>query len=150
MLLQVLCRLILVSIFLLLQGCAAHANPGQKIVLALQARHYADAVAAVRASNVAPTERDFALGEIIIQGWTDELAVQRPRESLATGIDLLEKSAMAGHAQAISGLAALFFTGLQQESGYLLARDDALHACWKMAQEQPAKVANCIALRKKG
>jgi hypothetical protein len=94
-------------------------------------------------------ETDFAVGEIILQGWADDAAVQRQIETLEVGIALLEKSALTGHPQALSGLSALFFTGLAQIPGgkVLIARDPDLYACWKRAEALPAHAVAVIRAR---
>ncbi len=128
------------------------AQQNKMIIAALQAQHYADAIDAVRHSQASIAEIDFAIGEIILQGWADADPAQRPHETLANGIALLEKSALAGHLQAISGLAALFFTGLAQGNSekMLIARHPQLHACWRAAEVKPDQAASCVALRNAG
>lgn len=158
-------RQILLCFLIAIQGCALHAQlpaeaavstptsgeqENQQIILSLHAGRYADAIAATRAAQAGVAEKDFAVGEIILQGWADDAAVQHPLEALEVGIALLEKSALTGHPQALSGLSALFFTGLvQTRSGKeLIARDPDLHTCWKQAEALPAQAMACVASRK--
>jgi len=133
---------------------AAH-NPGdlnQRIVSALQEGRYADAVVFARQARVSKAERDFAVGEIILQGHADPRPAQTPRESIEAGLELLEVAAMAGHQQAISGLAATFRTGLQLGAGgtFVLRPEIAISHCWDSAKGAPGKARSCIEMRKRG
>lgn len=147
----------------LVSGCAATGEPkvtssppfadqtqiNNLIVQAFQEGRYADAVKLERQSNVPQTERDLALGQTILQGLADPQAAQRPSESVEEGIGLLEKSARQGHQPAISGLAALFFTGLPGDgkSTLLVQPNPQLNACWERAKAEPSVSATCISLR---
>lgn len=134
---------------LMLQACVVPPRLAvpEQIIRALQTRHYADAIRAARQGQASLAEIDFAAGEIVLQGWADESPVQRPVETLDQGIALLEKSALTGHAPAISGLAALFFTGLSQGEMKLIAPNRALHRCWNDVENGIAHAATCVAGR---
>lgn len=131
-------------------GCAAQiaADTSTPIISLLQARQYADAIALVRRASATVAERDFAVGEIILQGWSDDAPVQRPAEPLDDGIALLEKSALANHPPATSGLSALYFTGLFQGETQLVKKNSALHACWRAVERHSQTAHTCVALRK--
>lgn len=121
----------------------------RQIVAALQSGRYRDAIQAARRGDASPAEIDFAVGEIILQGWADPGAVQSPVESLEASIALLERSALAGHRQAVSGLAAIFFTGLRKTASgpYLIAPDPHLNRCWETAKTVPEQAASCVSMR---
>jgi TPR repeat protein len=133
-----------------MQGCVAQpaANISNRIIDALQGHQYADAITLARQGQASIPEIDFAIGEIILQGWAADSPAQRPQETLEDGLSLLEKSALAGHLQAQSGLAALFFTGLAQGEKRLVSKNTALHTCWKAVQRQQQSGSACVALRK--
>lgn len=121
----------------------------KQILAAIQSGHYADAILLVRQSCVSKAESDFAIGELILQGLTDPNAAQRPNASLEDGIASMEKSAMAGHRQAISSLAASFYTGLRNgvTNQFLLPPDEGLNKCWESAKTKPKQAASCVAMR---
>lgn len=130
---------------------SAPADANAAILAALRQRRYADAIAAARLAPVDRVEIDFAVGELVLQGLSDPQAVQRPLESVETGLSLTESAALAGHTQAIASLAATFATGLRADVGGapLVAPDAALQACWEAAKARPAGSAGCIARRKR-
>lgn len=142
--------MILIGLLAANNGCVAQiaADTSPRIIAMLQARQYADAIALVRNTPVALAEQDFAVGEIILQGLSDDAAVQRPAETLDDGIALLEKAALANHQPATSGLAALYFTGLFQGETQLVGKNPALHACWLAVERHSQAAHACIALRK--
>lgn len=121
----------------------------QQIVMALQDGRYQDAISAARHSSASASEVDFAIGELILHGWSDPNATQRPAESAREGLALLEQSALAGHQQAISGLAALFYTGLQHgvTGNVLIAPDPPRHTCWKAAKSDGKLASSCVEMR---
>lgn len=120
----------------------------QRIIAAIKTGQYSQAIELVKHSDYSCAEKDFSTGELVLQGWVDQKAQQRPLESIATGIHLLEKSAIAGHQQAISSLAGLFYTGLIDETGKIwLAADTLLQACWEQAKAKPIQAHNCAAMR---
>ncbi|MCX7113517.1 MAG: hypothetical protein NTX45_26140 [Proteobacteria bacterium] len=127
----------------------AQAQINQQIVAAIQSGRYADAIQSVRRARVSKAEADFAVGELILQGLADPKSAQHPVESIDEGIALIEKSALAGHRQAISALAATFYTGLRDGATnvVLLAPDAWLNACWEAAKTKPKQSATCIAMR---
>ena len=129
-------------------------DPGdlnEQIVSALQGGRYADAVALARQAKVSKAESDFAIGEIILQGHTDARAVQAPRQTIEAGLELIEAAALAGHQQAISGLAATFHTGLVRGTAdaFLLKPDLALSQCWDRTKAMPQEAPSCVDMRKK-
>lgn len=139
-------------------GCVALAHQDQTIspqsqqtiYSALQARRYADAVAAVNNSGVTEAELAFTIAEISLQALADPDAPQKLDTSLEQALLLLEKSALAGHKTASASLAALFFTGLQTVSPapvQLLASHAGLHACWREVNRGEALPKRCIAMR---
>jgi hypothetical protein len=121
----------------------------QQILAALQERRYADAIRATRRAEASRVEIDFAVGELVLQGLADPQAAQRPLESAGAALALIETSALAGHRQAASALAATFTTGLRDGlSGEVLVAVDArLSACWETAKSTPAQSAACVAMR---
>ena len=123
----------------------------QHIVAALQSRHYADALQLARQSQSSKVEVDFAVGEIILQGLADPDASQHPAESRDKAIGLIEKSALAGHRQAIAALAATYYTGLRigATDRVLIAPDAAMKACWEAAKAKPKHATVCVAMRLK-
>jgi len=129
-------------------------DPGdlnKQIVSALERGRYADAVALARQAKVSKAESDFAVGEIILQGHADVRAVQAPREAIEEGLQLIEAAALAGHQQAISGLAAIFHTGLLHGTvdAFLLKPDASLSQCWDRTKSMPKEARSCVDLRKK-
>ena len=145
---------ILWILLVLLAACAtSNANDTlpleQRIIAAIKIGRYADAIALVEGSDYSRAEKDFSIGELVLQGWSDDKAQQPPVETVEMGIELLEKSAIAGHQQAISGLAGLFYTGLRNDaSGQIwVAANKALQDCWEAAKGVPNKASACIAMR---
>jgi hypothetical protein len=134
-------------------GSAAQ-EPGdvsEQIVSALQRRRYADAAVLARRAKISKPESDFAVGEIILQGHTDDSAAQTPRENIEEGLELIEAAALAGHQQAVSALAATFHTGLFRRTvdACLLKPDAALSLCWEHAKTKPQMARSCIHMRRK-
>lgn len=131
----------------------AHAGDGtaqeSAIVAAIRIGHYADAIALIRQSDYTCAEREFSVGEMILQGWSDRQAQQRPTETVEIAIGLLEKSALRGHQQAISSLAGLFYTGLKDDANGkpLVMAQAALQSCWEVAKQTPAQAKRCVAMR---
>lgn len=132
-----------------MEGEQEQEQLNQQIVAAIQNGHYADAIQMARRSRVSQAEAHFAVGELILQGWADPDAVQRPGETIKDGMALMEASARAGHQPAISGLAAVFYTGLRggATNAVLIAPDTRLNACWEAAKANAERVASCIAMR---
>jgi hypothetical protein len=145
-------------------GCVATGSPkvastsratdqaeiNRLIVQAFQEGRYADALRLERQSDVPQPERDLALGQTILQGLADPQAAQRPGESIDEGIGLLERSALQGHQQAVSGLAALFYTGLPGDgkSTALVPPNARLNACWERVKIEPSVAPTCVSLRR--
>jgi hypothetical protein len=123
----------------------------KQIVSALQQGRYTDAAVLARRAKVSKAESDFAVGEIILQGHADARAAQVPRETIEEGLDLIEAAALAGHQQAISGLAATFHTGLHRKTddAFLLEPDAGLSQCWDTTKAMPQKARSCVDMRKK-
>jgi hypothetical protein len=147
---------ILWILLVLLAACAtSNANDTlpleQRIIGAIKIGRYADAIALVEYSDYSSAEKDFSIGELVLQGWSDDKAQQPPVETVEMGIGLLERSAIAGHRQAISGLAGLFYTGLRNDaSGQMwVAANKVLQDCWEAAKDSPRQAKSCIALRRK-
>ena len=143
-----------ILLVLLLPACATrNANETlpleQRIIGAIKIGRYADAIALAERSDYSRAEKDFSIGELVLQGWSDDKAQQPPVETVEMGIGLLEKSAIAGHQQAISGLAGLFYTGLRNDaSGQIwVAANKALQDCWEAAKGAPNKAPACITMR---
>lgn len=130
-------------------GRLTQAQINDQIVIAFREGRYVDAIRMERLSDVPQSARDLAVGQTILQGLADPQATQRPGESIEEGIGLLEKSALQGHQPAISGLAALYSTGLPGDgkSAMLVHPDPKLNACWERAKAEPSVSASCIALR---
>ena len=80
------------------------AEINRQILAALKDRRYADAIAATQHAGTSPAEKDFAAGMLALEGLSDPQVVQRPRESAGEALSLIESSALAGHAQAVSTL----------------------------------------------
>ena len=123
----------------------------RRIVDALQRGRYADAALFARQAKVSRPESDFAVGEIILQGYSDDSAAQPPRETIEEGLALIEAAALAGHQQAVSALAATFHTGLSRRTvdGFLVKPDAALNQCWEDTKESMQMARSCIDMRKK-
>jgi hypothetical protein len=123
----------------------------EQIDSALQRGHYADAVVLARQAKVSKPESDFAVGEIILQGHTDDRAAQTPRETIEDGLKLIEAAALVGHQQAVSALAATFSTGLSRTGvdSFLLKPDAALSQCWEQTKAKPQKARACMDMRTK-
>ena len=123
----------------------------EQIVSALQRGRYADAVVLARQAKVSKPESDFAVGEIILQGHTDDRAAQTPRETIEEGLELIEAAALVGHQQAVSALAATFSTGLSHTGvdSFLLKPDAALSQCWEQTKAKPQKARACMDMRTK-
>ncbi len=119
---------------------------------AIKLGRYADAIQLIRSSTYPCAVKAFSMGDLVLQGWADSQAQQRPLEPLETGINLLEESALAGRAQAISSLAGLFYTGLRDEAGgrELVAQNAALQSCWETTKTNPAQAKTCVVLRASG
>lgn len=130
-------------------GDIEDAQRNQQIVAAIKAGNYQQAIQLSREARVTKPEADLAIGQLILQGLSDAQARQRPNESVATALELIEASATAAHEQAIYALAALFYTGLQAgESGaFLVPADQDLHACWEAAKQQRETISSCVAMR---
>jgi hypothetical protein len=67
-------------------------------------------------------------------------------------MSMVEASALAGHAPAISGLAATFYTGLRRGTAgpFLIPPSPELNQCWEAAKKAPAHAATCAAMRASG
>ena len=122
-----------------------------KILDSLQSRRYADAIQLSRTAGMPKAETDFAVGEIILQGLADPDATQYPVESFDDGLALIEGSAMAGHRQAISSLAATFYTGIRQgrEGVVLIAPNPQLSECWNATKVKKELASSCVQMRLK-
>ena len=131
-------------------GDAAEIN--RQILAALKDRRYADAIAATRRAGASPAEKDFAAGVLVLEGLSDPQAVQPPNQSTGEALALIEASALAGHAQAVSTLASTFSRGLAggSDHGVLIPTDARLAACWSEATERPARAVDCVAMRSEG
>jgi hypothetical protein len=121
------------------------------IIAALQSGRYSDAIRLSRQAKVSEAERDFAVGEIILQGHSDDRPSQLPVESVEAGLRLVEAAALAGHQPAISSLAATFRTGLRttKEAAFLVRPDEPLNRCWEGAKASPATAHSCGDLRRR-
>jgi len=122
----------------------------RQILGALQSGRYSDAIRLSRQAKVSQVERDFAVGEIILQGHSDDGASQVPVESVEEGLRLVEGAALAGHQPAISSLAATFRTGLHKANDTFWVKPDGpLNSCWESAKESPAAAHSCVEMRKR-
>ena len=129
------------------------AEINRQILAALKDRRYADAIAATQRAGASPAEKNFAAGMLALEGLSDPQAVQRPpHQSAGEALSLIEASALAGHAQAVSTLASTFSRGLAggADNGVLILADARLAACWSEAKEQPGRAADCVAMRSDG
>ena len=128
------------------------AEINRQILAALKDRRYADAIAATQHAGASPAEKDFAAGMLALEGLSDPQVVQRPRESAGEALSLIESSALAGHAQAVSTLASTFSRGLAggADNAMLIPVNARLAACWGEAKERPARAADCVAMRSDG
>lgn len=146
-----------------LPGCDVPAAPlgtesesaaeiNRQILAALKDRRYADAIAATQHAGASPAEKNFAAGMLALEGLSDPQAVQRPHQSAGEALSLIEASALAGHAQAVSTLASTFSRGLAGglDHGVLIPADARLAACWSEARERPARAVDCVAMRSEG
>jgi len=122
----------------------------RQMITALQSGRYSDAIHLSRQAKVSEAERDFAVGEIILQGRSDNQTSQPPVESVEEGLRLVEAAALAGHQPAISSLAATFRTGLQKaDETFLVKPDGQLNGCWEGAKARPAAARACVDMRRK-
>ena len=133
-------------------GSESAAEIDRQILAALKDRRYADAITATRRADASPAEKDFAAGMLALEGLSDPQAVQRPRESAGEALSLIEASALAGHAQAVSTLASTFSRGLAggADNAVLIPADAQLAACWNEAKARPTQAAACAAMRSGG
>ena len=128
------------------------AEINRQILAALKDRRYADAIVATRRARASAAEKDFATGVLVLEGLADPQAVQRPYESAGEALSLIEVSALAGHAQAVSTLASTFSRGLVGgvDNAVLIPADARLAACWNEARARPTQAAACAAMRSGG
>ncbi len=123
----------------------------KKIIEAINSGNYRNAVALTRKADAGKAEIDFAVGELVLQGWADPEAQQRPFETVDQALALLETSALAGHRQAIAALAATFYTGVRKDmtGEFLVKPNEILQACWEAAKTEPSGTESCITMRSK-
>ena len=125
------------------------AQDQQLILTALHDRRYADAIAATRRAGASRAEIDFAVGVLALEGLADRDARQRPLESAAQAIVLIEAAAQVGYRQAVSALADTFARGVHSgvDGAVLVAADMRLSSCWEAVKAQSLSASNCVVMR---